>query len=40
MKVNTMQAIFATQTSKTKRHGSIAVMPVCLWSHRLVAGST
>jgi len=37
---NTMTTLIHLQTSKYARHGSIAVMPVCLWTDSVVLGST
>lgn len=33
-----MTSLFAKQAHYTKRYGSMAVMPVCLWVRNLVFG--
>jgi hypothetical protein len=35
-----MKTSFVAQADKYQRHGSAAVMPVCLWDDRTVLGST
>lgn len=38
--VNQMTTVFMSQASTTKRHGSYAVIAVCLWANSVVSGST
>jgi hypothetical protein len=35
-----MKTDFLKQADKYQRHGSIAVMPVCLWTNRFGSGCT
>jgi len=38
--VNQMTTVSMSQASTTKRHGSFAVIAVCLWANSVVSGST